>query len=206
MNKRLFVLLPIALLTLVGCNKDKENADDSSGEDAPAGIQSFEIDFGDTSYYDDKVFPKFDYGNTTVQQVEMAGFTWNALNCWANKGYNEGDPYYLMMNNKGSNEVPNTVTSFIGNHTKLGSITKVEIVFNTGSVSTNANIRIALGKSEMTSGDVSGDKKNEGTQSAGGTLSCEASKSDGYNYFMVSNLTGTKKYNAQLAKLKVTIE
>lgn len=201
MNKRLFVLLPIALLTLVGCNKDKSNEDDSSESDTPAEIKSFEIDFSNTSYYDEKVFPKFENGNTIVQPVEMEGFTWNALNCWANKGYNEGDPYYLMMKNR-----DNTVSSFLGNHTKLGAITKVEVVFNTGSVSASANLRIALGKAELTSGDASGDKKAEGTQSSGGTLSCEASKTDGYNYFMISNLTGTKKYNVQIAKLKVTIE
>ena len=62
MNKRLFVLLPIALLTLTGCNKDKDES--KSGEDNPGGnVSEIVIDRSVISSYipDGKTYSESPY-------------------------------------------------------------------------------------------------------------------------------------------------
>lgn len=201
MNKRLLVLLPIALLTLTGCNKDGSKDKSGDSGDTPAeGGGSIEMDFTQSMWKDEQITPYIETGSTEVKSFEYGGYTFNDCGSYANT-YN--GKYWLQMKNKDTE-----AQAFISNKTAAsGAITKVEVTVNAEAdgASPNATYRLALGSSEFTAvaeGTVKDEKKG-----AGLTLTVTADKSAGYKYFLLANINvGTKKYNGQILKVKVTVE
>lgn len=198
MNKKLFVLLPIALLTLVGCSKNKDNTDDPSGSDAPVSTETIVMDFTQTSWKDEKVFPYIETGSTEVLSFDWNGYTFNDCGCFA--GSYDGNSY-MMMKNKDT-----TAMAFISNKTKFSApITKIEVVVADSS-SASGKVLVGLGGSEFAAASESPAVKQE-KQGQGVVLTVEAEKSADYHYFeLVNTAQGTKKYNAQINSVSIYFE
>ena len=169
-----------------------------AGIDLSAGEHTISFDFN-TDYeaaYEAFGYVKIDTGLQGFLFKDMATMSYD---CWANKGYNSGDPNYLMMRNTDSSSgtYSQNELAYLGNCVTLGAITKVEISTPSGS-SGNQSYAVALTKDLVKEPGASGTVALTGA----GSGSVTASASDGYGFFRVT--TTQKKYNGQLATLSIT--
>ncbi len=228
--KKSLVLLPFAAILLMGCaqNGGQTTAAPTTGPTVPPAptsvvptttetptttgqggevdVDSFALDFTDTKYKDDKIFPYIE--NNDITQFSMAGFTWNDRGAYASAGY-DGAPNYVMLNNK---KYGRPDGSFIGNSDKfVKTITAISITTPATGSSGNAEYALIASASKeikaLTDGDVVKEEKGGNSKTISATL--DASK--GYKYFAIfakfdSTKADDKQYNGQLAALSVTLQ
>lgn len=229
MNKRLVLLPLLGGFLLSGCtftlfgktiklfekdNKEQKEENKDSGDNKGGEQQQEEtsgghlndsellMDFTDSSWKNDRVFPYVGSDAPELLSFEFAGLEFNDVGCYASS-YNE--EYYVMMKNKyGDSNSPTYFKdqpAFISNKTALPKpIKKVELTINGGSSSGNTVYRVAIGTSEFTSAATEGGA----TGKKGQTISTTSTDSSAFYFSVSTNVDNDKIYNGQILKVKVS--
>ena len=190
-------------------DKGREVSTGGAKSSTEASSDAVVLDFTDTSWKDEQITPYVTGEAGKMYTFTFGGLEYNDIGCFASRGYNDGDPNYLMMKNKdyesgdkyGNGNWSNK-PAFIGNAEPFDKpIKKVIVEVGSGS-SGNTLYRASIHTKAQEECAASGGFTAQG---AGTTFYTETTSSEGY-YFTVSTNKNSegKLYNGQIFKVTVS--
>ena len=155
-----------------------------------AGTHTAILDFENNP--DGYTYPRAEQADTEAKDGTFGGMDWKIYHSY--KGSYEGQ-YWLMMKNKDDWDANGQ--AWFGNAVSLGSITSIEVTVRTGA-SAKLSYDLSVGSSAFSSAQTGG------TEFAVGTKGTYTGSGDGYFAISTKPVSGSNKYNGQIAQVKVT--
>ena len=212
--KKSLILLPLTAALLSGCflmpSKKTSKTSGSSGgsgstgtqpttSETPSGAEDFVLTSGTHTAIldfendpDRYTYPRAEETDTEAQDGNFGGLDWKIYHSY--KGSYEGQ-YWLMMKNKDNWDANGQ--AWFGNAVSLGSITSIEVVVRTGA-SSKLSYDLSVGSTMFTTAQTGG------TEFAVGTKGTYSGSGSGFFAISTKPVSGTNKYNGQIAQVKVT--